>query len=360
MMESRDADRAVSGPPAGEELPPPPPDAGGRTSPRVLLAKGRTLLPGLAVAVIVAMAATLVAERYGSPAMLFALLMGMAFHFLSLEGRCPPGIDFAAKQILRLGVAMLGARITAEQIAALGPEVAFLVAGGVVLTILFGWTAARILRIDPRLGLLTGGAVAICGASAALAIAAVLPKDGNAERNTIFTVIGVTTLSTVAMVLYPLVASILGLDETQAGIFLGASIHDVAQVVGAGFSISTEAGNAATVTKLFRVALLVPVVFVLSLLFRGATGRASSPPLPGFLVGFVLLVILNSVGAIPEAVRLSVVEASRWCLIVAIAALGMKTSVQALGRIGMKPILLMVTETVFLALLVAVALLYGS
>jgi uncharacterized integral membrane protein (TIGR00698 family) len=313
----------------------------------------------VAVAVIVAMAATLVAERYGSPAMLFALLIGMAFHFLSLEGRCPPGIDFAAKQILRLGVAMLGARITAEQIAALGPGVALMVVAGVVLTILFGWAAANVLRIDRKLGVLTGGAVAICGASAALAIAAVLPKDGDAERNTIFTVIGVTTLSTAAMVLYPLVVAVLGFDDTQAGIFLGASIHDVAQVVGAGFSISTEAGNAATVTKLFRVALLVPVVFMLSLLLHREKGRASPPPLPGFLIGFVLLVILNSVGAIPEAMRLSVVEASRWCLIVAIAALGMKTSVQALGRIGMKPVLLMVAETVFLALLVMGALLYG-
>ena len=139
-------------------------------------------------------------------------------------------------------------------------------------------------------GLLTGGAVAICGASAALAIAAVLPDGPEQQRATVMTVVGVTALSTVAMILYPLIAAAAGLDTHTTGIFLGATIHDVAQVVGAGYSVSAEAGDTATIVKLFRVALLLPVVLVLSLIVRNGAGAAPSssrpPLLPVFLVAF--------------------------------------------------------------------------
>ena len=122
---------------------------------------------------------------------------------------------------------------------------------------------------------------------AALAISAVLPRGANAERDTAFTVIGVTTLSTFAMVLYPMIVQLIGLDHAAAGVFIGATIHDVAQVVGAGFSISEETGTIATFTKLLRVALLLPVVFAFTLVFRNSDGSkqaGAQPPLPWFLM----------------------------------------------------------------------------
>lgn len=330
-----------------------PPRFGARG--RTVAATGRRALPGVLVAGLIAMAATFLSEHYGGPVMLFALLLGMAFHFLSQEGRCVAGIDFAAKRVLRVGVALLGARITADQILALGVVPVVAVVAGVTLTIGFGLLAARAADLDRRLGVLTGGAVAICGASAALAIAAVLPKGETAERDAIFTVIGVTTLSTIAMILYPLVVALFGLDHTEAGVFLGGTIHDVAQVVGAGYSVSEQTGNVATVIKLLRVAMLAPVVLLLSLAYAGRDGAgraARRPPLPGFLVAFVLLVVVNSAGLIPEPARLSLVAVSGWCLVTAIAALGMKTSLKALAGIGPRPVLLMIAETLFLAVLV--------
>ncbi|HET8727011.1 MAG TPA: putative sulfate exporter family transporter, partial [Alphaproteobacteria bacterium] len=235
-----------------------------------------------------------------------------------------------------------------------GPTPVAAVIAGVLLTLGMGLLAARVAGLDRRLGVLTGGAVAICGASAALAIAAVLPKGDNAERDTIFTVIGVTTLSTIAMIFYPLVVALFGLDHQQAGVFLGGTIHDVAQVVGAGYSVSDETGNVATFTKLLRVAMLVPVVLALSLVFAdrkdGAARRRA--PLPGFLLFFAALVAVNSAGVIPEPVRLGIVEVSGWCLVTAIAALGMKTSLKAMTQVGLKPVLMMVAETLFLAVLV--------
>ena len=237
-------------------------------------------LPGLLVCLTIGLATTFLSDNYGGPTILYALLLGMAFHFLSQEGRCVPGVEFAARTILRLGVALLGARITATQVLELGLGPVLTVVAGVALTILVGRLLARLLGLDRDLGLLTGGAVAICGASAALALSAVMPRDQHSERNLILTVVGVTTLSTIAMVTYPLLVKSLGLDFATAGVFLGGTIHDVAQVVGAGYIISPETGNVSTVVKLMRVAMLVPVVLAFSLLFRQAPSGARTGGTP--------------------------------------------------------------------------------
>ena len=135
------------------------------------------------------------------------------------------------------------------------------------------------------IGILTGGAVAICGASAALAISSILPKSGSRERDTIFTVIAVTTFSTIAMIVYPVIVTFIGLDDRAAGVFLGGTIHDVAQVVGAGYSISEEVGDLSTIIKLFRVSMLVPVVLLLTLMFRAKTTEARGFFIPPFVSG---------------------------------------------------------------------------
>ena len=129
----------------------------------------QTLAPGLTVSVIVAVAASFLAGHYEAPVMLFALLLGMAVNFLSDDGKCKQGIEFTAREILRVGVALLGIRITFDQIAALGWEPVALVVGSVVATILVSIAAARALGFPAIFGVLTGGATAICGASAALA-----------------------------------------------------------------------------------------------------------------------------------------------------------------------------------------------
>jgi len=303
------------------------------------------------------MAATFVSTVYGGPTILFALLLGMAFNFLAAEPRFAHGLAFSSRSVLRLGVALLGARITLEQLLGLGWATLVGVAASVVLTILFGLAAARAAGLKPRFGVLTAGAVAICGASAAAAIAAALPRGPTHERDTIFAIIGVTTLSTVAMVLYPLVAAALGLTRAQTGVFLGGTIHDVAQVVGAGYSVSPETGDAATIVKLLRVALLVPTVLAVSLSSRrvAASGAARRPPLvPGFLVAFLGMVALNSLHLLPAAAQSALGDASRWCIVTAIAALGVKTSLAALAGVGRKAIALMVAETAFIAVLVLV------
>jgi uncharacterized integral membrane protein (TIGR00698 family) len=317
----------------------------------------RAAAPGFGVALVVGIAATFLSLQYKASPMLFALLLGMALNFLAEEGKCLPGIRFASSAVLRAGVALLGLRITLAQVADLGWMTVILVVVTVTLTIAAGILLARALKLSTSFGVLTGGAVAICGASAALAIASILPNHKHAERDASFTVIGVTALSTIAMIVYPIVGGLLQLDHGMLGIFLGATIHDVAQVVGAGYSVSQQTGDTATIVKLLRVAMLLPVCFVIGMALhvRVADTSRSAPVLPWFAVGFAVLVAIGSAGWIPAPVVDFGSNLSRWCLVTAIAAIGMKTSLKALVDMGLRPVLLIVLETVFLAAAVLVA-----
>ncbi|ABF62886.1 conserved hypothetical protein 698 [Ruegeria sp. TM1040] len=326
-----------------------------------LRSRAKVLFPGVAVSFIVAATAQFLAEHYATPAMLMALLLGIAVSFLGEEGRTVPGVAFSARTLLRLGVALLGVRVSMMVLAGLGLPLIFLTAGGVVATIFFGLWVARFFGQEWRFALLTAGSVAICGASAAMAIAAILPRDKSSEQRLIFTVMGVTVLSTIAMILYPILAGSLQFDHIQAGVFLGGTIHDVAQVVGAGFSISEETGDTATLVKLIRVSMLAPVVLVASLFIRArietsAEGR-QPPLLPGFVIGFIALAALNSLALIPPVVADFLSACSRWLLLIAIAAVGMKSNLKQVLSVGGAAIGLLVTETVFIAGLILLGIL---
>jgi len=310
--------------------------------------------PGLLLSVVIAVASAFIAESRGGPTLLYALLLGMALNPIAMEGKAKAGVDLAARTVLRAGVALLGARITFEQIGTLGWRGVALIVAGIVITIGLGIAASRALGLSRRLGVLTGGATAICGASAAIAIATVLPRDDKSDRELLFTIAGVTVLSTLAMILYPMIVSATRLDPHQAGLFLGGTIHDVAQVVGAGYSISSDTGDFAVLAKLLRVAMLLPVVVAISLAIRHRfrrieTRRGADPLLPRFLLVFAALVVAASFGLIPAAAGTALNGAARGCLVVAIAAVGLKTSPLEMKRVGARAFMLLVIEAATLA-----------
>ncbi len=312
--------------------------------------------PGICVAATIGIAACFLADRYSAPTMLMALLLGLSFNFLGEESRCQPGIEFSAKTLLRIGVALLGLRITFNDVLTLGWKPLVLVCTSVILTIGFGVLMARWLGFSKRFGVLTGGSVAICGASAAMAISSVMPQNEETKRNTLFTVISVTTLSTIAMIFYPMIAKSLLMSPQEAGIFLGGTIHDVAQVVGAGYSVSDEVGDLSTFVKLLRVAMLVPIVLAIGMAFRyssensgNSTGRI---PIPGFLIGFVALFAANSLELIPLVIADFFADSSSALLLTAVAALGVNTSLKEIVTVGWQPVVLVVCETLFIATLV--------
>jgi len=317
----------------------------------------RRFIPGLALASLVAMSAQFVAEHSKAPVMLMALLFGMAISFVhETDTKVHEGIDFAAKSILKMGIVLLGARMSSDLVLALGWQTFGLVVFALLATCAFGLIVGRLLGLDRAFALLTAGAVSICGASAALAISAVLPKSENAEKHLFVTIIGVTTLSTIAMILYPALLAQLGTDDALAGRIIGATIHDVAQVVGAGFSISDSAGDTATLVKLIRVSLLAPTVIILALLLRHQQASAmpqssARPPIiPFFVIGFFALAIINSCDLIPEAWQVSIALISKSALVTAIAAVGIKSNLKEITSIGYAPILLLVLETLFIAI----------
>jgi uncharacterized integral membrane protein (TIGR00698 family) len=319
------------------------------------LSRVQELFPGVIACCVIAAAATFLSEHYKAPMMLFALLLGIAMNFLATETSCAAGVAFTSRTVLRCGVALLGLRITYGDISALGWQPVAGVVVSVALTIVISIGVARLLGFRSTFGLLSGGATAICGASAALALAAAMPPHPQREKALSFTVIGVSTLSTLAMVVYPVIARWLGLDATQSGIFLGGTIHDVAQVVGAGYSMSKETGDTATVVKLMRVAMLLPVITLTVALIRSRTGAGEGhkpPLLPWFAVVFALLVVVNSMGWIPRPVATAGASLSGWFLVASIAAIGVKTQIRELVSVGVKPVALMVGETALMAVIV--------
>ncbi len=316
---------------------------------------------GVLLCGVIALAASFLARLHGGPQLLYALLFGIGFHFLATHVDTEPGIEFCSGVLLRAGVALLGARITLDQIAALGWPTAVLVVGAVLSTLAFGVALARRLGLGTVSGVVSGGATAICGASAALALAAVLPRTRDNERLTLVVVLSVTALSTLAMIFYPVLAHALQLSPAQTGLFLGASIHDVAQVVGAGYSMSPPIGDQATVVKLLRVALLAFVVIGVSAAVRVHGMRREDSGerravIPGFMLFFLALVTLHSIGWIPAAWESSLNEVSRACLVMAIAALGVRTSFTTLVLAGWRCFALLLGETIWLAACVLLGL----
>ncbi len=331
-------------------------------SPRLkaLWASGRIALPGLAATIVVALASTYLSDHYHAPPVIFALLLGMALNTLSAEPRYRPGIDLSARVLLRISVALLGLRITFAQVGQLGWSTAAMVLVTVPATIGFGMLMARALKLDSRFGVLSGGAVGICGASAAMAIAVAWPRK-DTERDTVVVIACITTYSTIAMILYPALLGHLTLDATQTGRILGGSIHDVAQVIAAGYASSQRAGDAATIVKLMRVAMLLPVVLTITLKTAerftisaagDKTAASKVSLIPGFLVAFVVLTALNGFSLVPPSLAAALADISKWLLVVAVAALGMKTNARDLVAVGRASLILIAAETLFLGLAV--------
>ena len=294
------------------------------------------------------------------PPLIITLAVGMALQPLSANPYLKPGIEFSGRTLLRVGVALLGARLTLGQLVDGGVLPVLIALAAVGCTIAFGAWASKLFGLSQNFGLLTGCSVGVCGAAAAMAASAVLPKHENSDRDLAFTVMGVNFLSTVVMVIYPTLQNVLGYSLFEMGVFLGGAIHDVAQVAGAGATLGPQVLSDSIITKLLRVAFLLPAVTGIAwwVARGGQTVGQARPAPPVFLFGFLALAALNSMGLVPPQVKAAIIQVSTFLIILAIAALGMKTSLVALAKIGMAPVMLLITETIFIGLLV-VGLIYG-
>ena len=326
----------------------------------------RSYAPGLVVVVMGTLAAGFLSDHYGVPLTLMALLIGLALNFLSADARLTPGLAFASRSLLRWGIMLVGVRITFGQIVALGPVALLSVVAIVALTMAAGVFAARRFGFDTAFGLLAGGSVAICGASAAMALATTLGDKRTTQAQLTLVLVGISAMSASAMMLYPLVAHALHMSDLKAGFLLGAAIHDVAQALGAGYSYSDGAGGIAAIVKLTRVALLAPVLAVVAVgLARfdphGGAGKAKGPGVPWFVIGFFVLAGVNSFGVIPAVVATGAEKTAAAMLAAAVTATAIRSPLAQLLEAGPKPLLVILIATIaaFVLALAAAMFLIG-
>jgi len=308
-------------------------------------------LPGLVLTFAATGAAAFLSDRFGLSLTPLALLIGLALNFLASDKRLSAGLSFATGPLLRLGVVALGARITLPQIMALGWPALLAIAGIVTITMISGVVLGRRLGFGTDVGLLAGAAVAICGASAALAFSCLLGRERVGQGQLALVLVGIAAMSGSAMVLYPLLAEFIALDSTQAGFLFGAAIHDVAQALGAGHAYSPEAAETAAIVKLSRVALLAPAMALAaySLGIKTADGKMVKPP--WFVVGFFAVVAINSAGLIsPDWARLGQ-SAGTILLVSAVTATGIRSRLTAIFSDGSSMMLLILGPTLVALLL---------
>ena len=308
--------------------------------PTELAGNGR-LLKGLAVAAALAGAAWWLASFGTISTLTVAVVLGMILG--NLPGNIDPlrpGLQFAAKHVLRIGVVLLGMRLSITQLGELGLPVIGVIAATVIATFFGTQALGKHLGVSGPLSLLIATGYSICGASAIAA----MESTSDAEEEEVAAAIGLVTLAgSIAMFAVPAIGASLSLTDEQLAIWAGASIHDVAQVVAAGATRGPAVLAAAVVVKLTRVLLLAPLVAGVSVLRqRKARGDASTKPtlIPGFVVGFLLFVAARSTGLVPMTVIDGVASIERIVFAVALVGLGAGVRISRLRQLGGAPLLL--------------------
>ncbi len=307
----------------------------------------RAYLPGLLLTGIASLAAAYLSEHYGAPIMLMGLLIGLAFNFANADLRLHAGLGFASKTLLRWGIVLVGLQVTFGQIASLGAPAFGAIAAMVALVTLSGTLLSKYLGRGAAFGTLAGGAVAICGASAALALSSVLGEKRTSQAQLTLVLVAVSAASAVAMSLYPALAHMLHLTDRQAGFLMGASIHDVAQALGAGYSYSPEAGATATVVKLTRVALLAPALAVVAWAYRDDGGaQRSGVGVPWFVLGFLALCAMHSLVTLPQPVLDAAKPCATALLLLAVTATGIRSPMNLLLEQGWRASMPVIVSTI--------------
>jgi len=322
---------------------------------QVARAAGR-LLPGIALAAGIAALAFALQKLPGigvlSP-MILSIVIGIGFHnVIGTPSRAKSGVTFSLRRVLRFAIILLGLQLTAQQIAEVGFAGLAVIAATVVGTFVFTKWLGRLIGVERKLAELIAAGTSICGASAVIATNTVTDAH---DEDVAYAVACVTVFGSIAMFLYPLLPGLLHLGPRAYGLWTGASIHEIAQVVAAAFQAGREAGNYGTIAKLARVTLLAPVVITVGLLasrkrshLQGVAAR-KPVPIPYFVIGFIGLVILNSLVAMPVGAKEWIAAGTTFLLSLALAAMGLETDIRKLRAKGLRPLLLGATSWLFIA-----------
>lgn len=285
--------------------------------------------------------------------MILAIALGMVLHnSIGTPKLAKPGVMFSLRRVLRFAIILLGLQLTAEQVVEVGAGGIAVIAATLVCTFLFTTWLGRMIGVDRKLSELIAAGTSICGASAVIATNTVTDAH---DEDVAYAVACVTVFGSIAMFVYPLLRGLLHLDAHAYGLWAGASIHEIAQVMAAAYQYGQQAGDAAAVAKLSRVAMLAPVVIVLGILgarrmnSEDRTRPAAKAPMPWFVLGFIALVGVNSVITVPADAKVVIVSVTTFLLSMALAAMGLETDVAKLRAKGIRPLILGLAAFLFVA-----------
>ncbi len=273
-----------------------------------------------------------------------AILIGLAVGWLPIVrgAGLGPGLAFAAQRLLRLGIVLLGARLSIQQVVGIGLPAAVVIAVTMAGALIVVLLLSRIARIDARLATLLAVGAAVCGNSAVVATSPVISARA---RDTAYAVATVTLFGTIAVFAYPLIGHTLRLGDAAFGLWSGIAINDTSQVVAASSAYSAGAFEVATVVKLIRNALMAPLILGIAWVWSRRTGEAGDTrvglrrAIPLFVFGFLGMAALTSIGVIGPQAALTFETVARMLILVALAAVGLSVRVDDLRSMGSRPLL---------------------
>lgn len=308
-----------------------------------------SLVPGLALTAAIAAAAMLLRQLSGWSALsplIVSIVLGMAFNAVMAPPAAAPGTAFAMRRLLRAGIVLLGLQVTLPQLLSLGAPGMAAVALTLGASFVAIRTVGRWIGVDPRLADLIAAGTSVCGASAVIAANTVVRAR---DEDVAYAIACVTLFGTLSMLLYPLLAGPLQLGAAAYGLWSGATIHEVGQVVAAAFQQGDLAGQFGTVAKLGRVVLLAPLVMLMALSLSRGEAAGARAPMPWFVLGFVAMMLVNSAVAMPPELRQVLVFATNFLLSMALAAMGMHADMRKLRAKGLAPLALGAFGWLFIA-----------
>lgn len=308
-----------------------------------------TLIPGLILVLVIAIVARL-ASGFLPPAVnavIIAILLGLLIkNTVTVPSSFQPGIKFSLQRLLRFAIILLGIRLSFIEVVQIGAQSLLIIVLAMSVALLVTYFGGRLLKLPARMALLIGVGTAICGNSAIIATAPVIKAE---EEEVSFSVATITLFGTLAVFLYPAIGLALGMSNSVFGTWAGTAVNDTSQVVATGFAYSPEAGQVATVVKLTRNALMAPVIVLIGVLWARSTARAMSASglaskqlkltkiFPQFVLGFVAMALLNTLGVFPAPVVSAVNEVSSFLILMALAGVGLGTNLSQMRKTGLRP-----------------------
>ena len=306
--------------------------------------------PGLLLAVAIALLAWILGLRYTLiGGAVFGIVLGLIVrNTLAPGARFAPGLRFAGKQVLQWSIIALGFGLNLAQVAHTGLTSLSVTLVTMTVAFLAAWGLGRMLRVHDKLTVLIGVGTAICGGSA---IAAVMPIVKPDEHDTAFAISTIFLFNLVAVLLFPLLGHLMHLSDLGFGLWAGTAINDTSSVVAAGYSYSKAAGDFATIVKLTRATLIIPVCLVLALAVAwrekrktqigdAATAFQLSRIFPWFILWFVVASAINTLHLVPSALHSPLKLAAQFLIVVALTAIGLSADLRKMASTGVRPILL--------------------